>query len=190
MRALHQLAREHAAIGALLARFEAEIEDAVRVGEADAEALDRLLDFFERRVDGQHQEKEELVFLPRLLARAAGPDLLLLRSLVDDHGAQRQLLACMRGQVEGVAYGECTSLAAMVVEGRRYVRAQRGHSRWEQRRLFPLARRILGPRDDRALVIGFRRLDETWGGLLWDAACTLAEWLDQRRTLVRVGPAG
>lgn len=184
MKALHQLTLEHAAIGALIARFEAEIQEAVRTGEADAEAIDRLLGFFEREVDGHHQDKEEEVLLPRLLARAEGEDLRLLRSLRDDHARQRKLLAHMRNQVEGVTYGEPNSLAILVRDAGRYVRHQREHSTWEQRTLFTLARRLLGPSDDRALLIGFRRLDEVWGAPLWDAACFLAEWLDQRRSLV------
>jgi hemerythrin-like domain-containing protein len=184
MKALIELAREHAAIGALLARFETELSQGVRTGEIDGEAVERLLAFLERELDGHHQEKEELVLLPRMLAVAVGAELGLLAGVVHEHGAQRRLLAEMRNQIEGASYGEPNSIAVLVRAGGRYVRAQREHSRWEQRVLFPLARRLLGPADDRALVCGFRRLDGVWGGPVWDAACALAEWLDQRRSLV------
>jgi hemerythrin-like domain-containing protein len=184
MQALLTLTREHAAIGALLARFEIEIASAIRSGELDGEAVERLLAFFEREVDGHHQEKEERVLLPRLLARARGVDLATLRSLADEHALQRKLLTRMRNQIEGASYGEPNSVAVLVRLAKSYVQHQREHSRWEQNVLFPLARRTLGPADDRALRIGFRRLDEVWGAPLWDAACELAEWLDQRRSLV------
>jgi hemerythrin-like domain-containing protein len=184
MRALQVLATEHAAIAACCARFEAELDAIVGHGEADAEALDRLLTFFEVQVDGHHQEKEERIFLPRLLARASGEDVALLRSLLDDHGAQRKLLAHMRNQIEGVAYGEPNSVAVLVRAAQRYLRAQREHSHWEQTVLFSAARRILGPRDDRAILNGFRRIDELWSTTVWDAERALAEWLDQRRALV------
>ncbi|NOT29468.1 MAG: hypothetical protein HOP15_03360 [Planctomycetes bacterium] len=186
MQALQVLAREHAAIAACCERFEAEIGATVARCEVDAEAMDRLLRFFEVQVDGHHQEKEERIFMPRLLTRAPGADVFVLRFLFDDHGAQRQLLAQMRAQVEGVTYGEPNSIAVLVRAAKSYLRAQRQHSRWEQTTLFPMARRILGPRDDRALLNGFRRLDELWGTAVWDAARSLAEWLDQRRALVAV----
>jgi hemerythrin-like domain-containing protein len=184
MKALIELTREHAAIGALVARFESEIAEGIRLGEIDADAVDRLLGFFEREVDGHHQEKEERVLLPRLMARAAGAELELLRTLASEHDGQRKLLAHMRNQVEGATYGEPNSLAVLLREAGRYVRQQREHSRWEQRVLFPLARRLLDADDDRELVRGFRRLDGVWGATVWDAACTLSEWLDQRRSLV------
>lgn len=184
MKALQVLTREHAAIAACCARFEAEIEGIVGRCEVDAEALDRLLHFFEVQVDGHHQEKEERIFMPRLLARAAGEDVLVLRALFDDHHSQRKLLAHMRNQIEGVTYGEPNSVAVLVRAARTYLRAQREHSRWEQSTLFPMAHRILGPRDDRAILNGFRRLDEMWATTVWDAARALAEWLDQRRSLV------
>jgi len=186
MKALQVLAREHAAIAACCARFEAEIDGITGRCEVDAETLDRLLHFFEVQVDGHHQEKEERIFLPRLLARASGEDVHLLRSLLDDHGAQRKCLAHMRNQIDGVTYGEPNSITVLVRVAQRYLRAQREHSHWEQSVLFPAASRILGPRDDRAILNGFRRLDELWGTTVWGAARALAEWLDQRRSLVAV----
>lgn len=184
MQALLTLTREHAAIAALLARFEIEIAESIRCGALDGEAVERLLAFFEREVDGHHQEKEERVLLPRLLARARGVDLATLQSLADEHRLQRKLLAHMRNQIEGASYGEPNSLALLVRQAKGYVQHQREHSRWEQNVVFPLARRTLGPGDDRALMHDFRRIDEVWGAPVWEAACALAEWLDQRRTLV------
>ena len=178
------LAREHAAIAACCQRLEAEIDGIVGRCEVDAEALDRLLRFFEEQVDGHHQEKEERIFMPRLLARAAGEEVETLRSLFDDHGAQRKLLAQMRNQIEGVTYGEPNSIAVLVRGARNYLHAQREHSQWELATLFPMAERILSPRDDCAILNGFRRLDEARGSRVWDAQRSLTEWLDQRRSLV------
>ena len=55
--------------------------------------LERQLDHFERglsfppdQVDGHQQEKEERIFLPRLLSRASGEDVIALRELLQDHG--------------------------------------------------------------------------------------------------------
>jgi len=184
MRVLQILAREHAAIAECSRRFEAELESIALRGEVDAEAVERLLHFFEHEVDGHHQEKEERIFMPRLLSRASGEDVQALRAMFADHGAQRSLLAQMRNQIEGITYGEPNSLEILTRAARKYLRAQRVHSRWEQATLFPMATRVLGPRDDRALLNGFARLDEIWGSSVWAAERSLAEWLDQRRSLV------
>ena len=180
MKAIQSLMREHAAIAACCERFESEIDAIVRRFEVDAVALDHLLRFFEKEVDGHHQEKEERIFMPRLLARASGAEVQALRAMFHDHCAQRRLLAQLRNQIEGIAYGEPNSTAVFVRGARNYLRAQRAHSRWEQSELFPLAARVLGPRDDRAILNGFRRLDELWGTSVEDAERQLAEWLDQR----------
>lgn len=186
MKALQTLTSEHAAIAACCERFEAELDGIVGRCEVDAEALDHLLQFFEVQVDGHYQEREERIFMPRLLARAAAGEVQALRTLFHEHGAQRRLLAQMRNQIEGVTYGEPNSIAVFLRAARNYLRAQREHSHWEQATLFPMAARILGPRDDRAILNGFRSLDEVWGTSVHDAERSLTEWLDQRRSLVPV----
>jgi hemerythrin-like domain-containing protein len=184
MRALTVLASEHQAIEGACDLFAREVTALAGQCEIDPEALDRLIAFFEVKVDGHHQDKEERVFLPRLLARVAGKDVQTLRTLIVDHGEQRRLLAQMRNQMEGVTYGEPNSIGVLARCAHSYLRAQREHSRWETRCLFPLAARILGPQDDRALLSGFRRLDELWGTSVWDAERALAEWLEQRHSAV------
>lgn len=184
MKTLAMLIGEHAAIREMIARFEAEIDAIEDRGAVDAEALGRLLGFFEEQIDGHHQEKEERVFLPRLLTRAHGWDAVLVRSLLDDHASQRKLLAAMRCEIDKAAYGEPNSLAILARTARRYVEHQHRHSRWEELVIFPLARRILSAQDDRAVCNGFRRLDELWGRSVAKVARSLAEWLDQRHELV------
>jgi len=183
MKALALLSREHAAIGALLGRLERELAEATRSGEVDAEAIDRLQGFFEHVVEGHHQEKEERLFLPCLLTRATGAELELLRTVAREHSSQRRALEHMRGQLEGAAYQELFATAALVREGRAFVRRQREHSRWEERVLFTLARRRLSPEDDRLLAADLRREDELRRTTVWEAACAVAEWLDRRRPL-------
>lgn len=184
MKALQILARDHAAIARCGERFEDETDAIIGRCAVDPEALDRLLTFFEVQVDGHHQEKEERIFMPRLLTRAPGEDVERLRSLLDDHALQRKLLAHMRTEIEGVTDGVPSSLVALVRVAKHYLRLQREHSHWEQTVLFPMARHILRPRDDRAILNGFRRLDELWGTSVVEAGRALEEWLDQRQALL------
>jgi hemerythrin-like domain-containing protein len=179
MEALAILAAEHRAIERMLVRLQAEIDGLRERGELDVEALERLLAFFERHVEEGHQDKEELVFLPRLAARAGGADAALAARALEEHGAERARLAAMRGELEGAAYGDAGSLALVGAQAREYVRHQREHSRWEQEVLFALARRVLGAADERALVAGFAALDTARPGLL-ESADQLERWLERR----------
>jgi len=181
MKTLDVLTREHRTIESMGLRFAAENARIARGQEVDAEALERLLAFFELEVDGHHQEKEERVFLPRLLWHAPEEQALELRALLDEHRDQRALLASLRGEIEGVAYGDGGALDAWLADAQRYLALQREHSRWEGMRLFPLARTCLSRRDDHAIWRGFRRLEQSHGHTLWDAAAALVAWLERRR---------
>lgn len=181
MRALAVLAREHEAIARMLAHLEAELEALPVRGEIDAEAVERLLVFFERQVDGQHQEKEERVFLPCLLAHARGPDAALAREALGQHAEDRARLVAMRSHIEGAAYGDPGSLAEMGRQARGYIRHQREHSRWEQGALFALAHRVLSPGEEGRLLEGFQAFDEGQPESVISAAGALTTWLARRR---------
>src|SRR5688572_22351809 len=62
MKSIQLLRREHEAISSVLERFERALAEAERDFAIDPETIERLLEFFERAVDGQHQEKEERFF--------------------------------------------------------------------------------------------------------------------------------
>lgn len=180
MKTLQALARDHRVLHDLLDRLELELDLCVAHGDVDAECVDRLVDYFEREVDGLHQDKEERVLLPRLLRRAPEEDAATLRALAHDHALERRCLEAMRRQIEGAAYGDPGSLAAFVRAGRAYVEHQRRHSDWEQRAIFPLAERILTPRDDRAMLAGLKRLEQRHGVGVQEGGLHLLAWLARR----------
>lgn len=180
MKALWILAREHTAIRAIAARFEAELVGARHSGLIDGEAVERMLEFFEREVDGHHQEKEERLFLPRLSSRTTGTPHRLVRALRLDHARERKQLAGLHAALEDALCGHGAALTALVRDGRRYLREQAEHARREETTLFPLALRLFSARDDLALLAAFRLLDREWGGTVWESSRALERWLDQR----------
>lgn len=182
MQALEVMAREHQTIDTLLQRLEGQVQELERSGELDLEVFERVLSFFERCVDGHHQEKEEREFLPRLAARASGEDATLAQAATVDHHEQRLMLALVRSNLEGAMYGEPNALAVVARFARSYIRHQREHSRWETSVLFALAHRVLTPEDDRAILCGFRALEEALGGSILTAGAQLEAWLEQRCT--------
>jgi len=119
------------------------------------------------------------VLLPCVTLRAEDEDGILAATLLADHGAERELLASMRRELEGAAYGEASCTAALVDLARRYIGHQREHSRWESTVVFPLAGRCLTRSDDLALLAEFRRLDLAFGSSVVHAACALEDWLGQ-----------
>lgn len=182
MKAIEVMAREHAVIDEVLTRLEGQASDLEVSGELDVEVFERLLSFFEQSVDGHHQEKEERVFLPWLAARAEGEEAALVRTAAADHGAQRQMLALLRNNLEGAMYGEPNSLAVVARFTGCYARHQRAHSRWETEVLFALARRILTHEDDLAILRGFERMETVRGGSIVAAGKQLEDWLARRCT--------
>lgn len=184
MQSTQLLSRHHAAIAAVLERFEDVLDAAVQNGALDAESFEPLLAFLEERVDGQHQEEEERIFMPRLLTRAGGEEARHVQSVLDEHIAQRQLLIRMRGDLKGAARGTPEVLADLAELGRRYVRRQRLHAAWEDRILMPLAERVLTSQDDQAILNGLQRLDETWGGGLEEAALRLMASLERHTPVI------
>ena len=184
MESIAELTREHEAIRSVLEPFAWSLDRAELEGQIDAESVERVLGFLEREVDGHHQEKEERALLSRVLERVQGADLARARVAFREHVDERKLLALMRNNLEGACYGEPNCVRAVVRHARRYVSTQREHLEWEQRVLFPLAERTLGPAEDRAIVHAFRELDELWGSTVQDAALRLHAWLDQHTSLV------
>ncbi len=184
MKAIEELRREHQAIAGILGLFERRLDEAERAFEIDRETIERLLEFFERAVDGQHQEKEERIFLPALTRRAADRESPLVHKIFREHLEDRKLLAMLRTNIAGASYGEPNCINVLVRYGRLYLVHERQHARWEERELFSLAERVLTPEDEREILRGFRHLDGLWGSSVSDAARRLASWLDQRGAAV------
>ena len=180
MKTVQLLKREHVAIASILEWFDRKIDEAERNFAIDRETIERLLDFFERAVDGQHQEKEERIFLPTLMRRATGENSPYVHKLFREHHEDRKLLTLMRSNLEGACYGEPNCINVLVRYGRLYLMHERKHARWEEAVLFSMAERILTPEDDREIVEGFQRIDSLWESTVPAAAGRLCLWLDQQ----------
>ena len=183
MKAIHELRLEHEAIAGILERFERRIDDAERNLEVDREVIQRLLEFFEHAVDGQHQEKEERIFLPCLMRRVTGQNA-HVDKLFREHLEDRKLLAMMRNNLEGACHGEPNCIDVLVRYGRLYVVHERKHARWEETVLVTMAERILTAEDDREILQGFQHIDELGNSTVCVAAYRVSSWLDLRGTVV------
>jgi hemerythrin-like domain-containing protein len=154
------LKREHYLFARLLDGLEALVRS--RKTPEDRLLAREMLRFFERSVDGLHQDKEERVLLTCLLARPARLRIPAMRRFSAHHRRDRRLLASLRADL--AAFGEWDRHEdPFAHRASLYIRLQRRHMREENRHLFPLIQRVLRPEDDRGVRAGFRRLEVAHG---------------------------
>lgn len=156
------LMREHHLSGRLLDGLELLVEREGGPDEADRGLMRDLLRFFERGVEGLHQDKEDRVLFARLLARSAQSRVPFVCHFSAHHRRDRALLAELGGRLSSFAHwGRADD--PFVTHARVYVCLQRRHLREENERLFPIVRRALRPEDGQVVQAGFRRLEQAHG---------------------------
>lgn len=158
MKSLKILEREHgwiARMGVCLERLIAESRSTDQLPEEASE----LLVLYESFADGRHQEKEEGVLFPALLAFADGRERAVLEQLLQDHGAERRHLAEMRVNLHGALYGEPLSVRAFAAAANDYMELHRAHMGREGEILFPMVERLLTPDADAEVSEGFDALE-------------------------------
>jgi len=166
MKAIEVLRHEHVLVRRLLRCLGALTVEARILGSLDEEAATKLLSLFERFVDWSHQDKEELVLFPHLLARVDGEEAERLARVFDDHVQERRRLTAMYLHMDGACKGKPMSVDRFIANSLIYQRLQRRHVDAEETYVLHLAETILTPEDDRHMLHGFREIDRRLGNLL------------------------
>ena len=109
--------------------------------------------------DGQHQDKEEKVLMPRLLTRASISEETGIRELAKDHAGERRLMLSMHSNLLGAIHGEPLSLREFVRTSSDYVELHRKHMTNEEALLLPMAERLLTSSDDYEILEGFQGIE-------------------------------
>lgn len=178
MKAVEILAEEHRDIAFVLACLEQLVQSCVRADALDGEASLEILEYLEQVADGSHQDKEERVVFPRLLACTRCELHASIEGLLGDHERERDELERLRASLEGAAYGDPFSRDCFVLEAREYVSKLLAHARWEDRFLWPLVEQHLGEAEDAEMLVDYRALEQgRFGGSQRDAAGLLARVL-------------
>ncbi len=155
--ATDELRHEHEVVLVVVGAMEAEAV-AVRAGDPHAERIAQMVDFTKNFTDGCHHAKEEKALFPLLedsAPEAGGP----VSVMLSEHEAGRQAIRAIEGALPDVE----TSAAARdtVATGlATYAHLLRLHIRKENEILFPMAERLLGDDDKRALSAEFERLEQ------------------------------
>jgi hemerythrin-like domain-containing protein len=121
--------------------------------------LGRIMEFLEVFVDQCHHGKEEQFLFPAL-GKKNLPSKDLLRELISEHHAGREMVRTMKEQLPGMSREPDPVPGQLVQTARRYMEIFRTHIRKENGVLFPEARQSL-TWDEQQLMAGmFQRLEE------------------------------
>jgi hemerythrin-like domain-containing protein len=149
--AVRDLREEHRWIRLLLECLDRMIEAYGSGDEFDSEAAAEMQLLFERFVDEQHQAKEEVALVPRLIER--------VKNLGEDHAREREHLDRMRFSLFDARLGDPSGRARFIAEARAYVELQRQHMAFENLTVLPLAEQLLTGEDEQAVLAEFRRCE-------------------------------
>ncbi len=174
MRATRVLSEEHHLIEGLLRCLGALVDEALETGKVDQGAARSILRLFERFVDRNHQEKEELYLFPHMLSRATSDEARRIARLFEEHALERRRFVGMLLHLEGACSGDTASVDRFAQNAQLFLRLQRTHLREEERQMLPLADALLTARDDAEILQGFRQIDQRLG-VLADVHAELVE---------------
>lgn len=149
------LSREHELILRVLRVLEQILDEADQVGRIDGADGAEVLDFLRTFADRFHHAKEEDLLFPRLQARGWPGEQGPAAALVIDHHEERAHLRGLAQQLGAAARGDAEGLAAFSSRARSYVALLRDHLAREDRDVFPLAERLLDPREKEELARAF-----------------------------------
>jgi len=151
MKAIEVLVEEHKRIvrgSECLGRMIAAAMPARRLKFLQAEAI---IDFIASYADGWHHAKEENVLLPRVAARRPAWETDHIADLVQDHVKGRDCVRVMRESFREGAHGDAEETLRFCRAAQDYIDLIRMHIYKEDRVVFPLFERELGPDDACAL---------------------------------------
>ncbi len=158
---IHALKEEHRLIERAAACLDRLTDEAIAGEDFDAVAALDLLEFLEHFANEAHQQKEERVLFPALLARGlAGAR---IGELLLEHLGERQALEALHGELEAAAYGDPVSRDHFAALAHEYALAQIEHASKEDSTLLPIAEEQLDPAQDEHHVRELQAIEHEFG---------------------------
>ena len=159
MKPTETLGHEHKIISLVLDGAEREARNIRETGKADAEKIEKMLDFFRNFADKCHHAKEERHLFVELnrrgLPKNGGP----IGVMLSEHEQGRALLRVVAERLQDAnPAGLSDALLA-------YVNLLRAHIDKENKILFPMADRLLTDQDQKDLEEKFEKLESEEMGL-------------------------
>jgi uridine kinase len=153
-----QLMAEHALLLRGLALLEVEAA-ALKSGGANAGRLERVLNFLLSFGDRIHNVKEENHLYP-LLVENGIPQEGLIKEMLLDHEAERELIAGVSAKIGRTAAGVIPDPHALAGQLIRYVEKRREHIALEDKELYPRAAEVLAGGEGEKIMADFAKVEE------------------------------
>lgn len=149
------LKHEHQIVLLVLKGADREGTGARKNGKCDAATIEKMVDFFKMFVDRCHHAKEEQHLFPALekhgVPKEAGP----IGVMLSEHEKGRGHVRAIAAALPGVKSGRPNAAAEVGEQLLAYAALLRSHIDKEDNVLFPMADRLLSPRERRDMVKAF-----------------------------------
>ncbi len=153
------LKHEHQVILLVLKAAEREANAARKKGACDAQAVEKMADFFKMFVDRCHHAKEERHLFPALeshgVPKEGGP----VGVMLSEHDEGRGHVRAIAAALPGLKAGRSDAAAETGGELFAYATLLRAHIDKEENVLFAIADRLLTPKECREMVKAFDRVE-------------------------------
>lgn len=156
--AIEDLKHEHLLVEVFIAAMEREADKIDATGEAELDAVARMVDFTQNFTDGCHHAKEERALFPLLRERNAGmqaPTSVMLQQ----HETGRQRIRGVADALPAARQGDAAAVQVIGANLRAYATGLRDHIGKENEVPFPMADGILTEDDQRQLASEFGRIE-------------------------------
>ncbi len=163
MKATEILMEEHRIILKVLDCLEKMAQEAEKTGKLNAQAAQKVIDFFRNFADGCHHAKEENRLFGVLeehgVPREGGP----IGVMLYEHDEGRRLIRGMVDTLEQASEGDAQAVQAFNRYARDYIFMLRNHINKEDQVLFPMADHVVPENMKENLLEDFKKIEQEAG---------------------------
>ena len=159
MRPTEILTDEHRVILAVCDAAEREACAMRAARAADAERVERMVDFFRNFADRCHHAKEEDLLFVTMAQRGFPTDSGPMVMMLHEHRASRANVAAVADNLAAAAAGDAASVTAVADNLLAYASLLRSHIYKEDNILYPMANQAFSETDQAALATEFARVE-------------------------------
>ena len=153
------LTDEHRLILTVCGAAEREAQSMRASGVANAERVDKMLDFLRTFADRCHHAKEENLLFVRMTDKGIPREFGPVGMMLHEHEQSRTHLRAVEVHIAAAAAGDDPALAAVSTNLLAYATLLRTHIFKEDNILYPMANQAFGEADQAALAADFARVE-------------------------------
>ncbi|MBC7263375.1 MAG: hemerythrin domain-containing protein [Chloroflexi bacterium] len=153
------LKHEHEIILMVLDAAEREAGRVQDSGKVNADALDKMVDFFRNFADHCHHAKEEKQLFAKMRERGMPGDRGPIAVMLLEHDEGRRRVRAVAEALPQAQKGDSLAIRSLQENLSAYVQLLRAHIDKEDNVLYPMADQLFTPEDQRALAEAFEKIE-------------------------------